>query len=55
MKKRTLAVTLVLVVIILVSLFAALVWLSTPSEIPEFYVGVEVAYKNANVATCGKW
>src|SRR4030067_304543 len=49
MQKRTSAVTLTLVVIILFSLFAALVWLDTPPEIPEFYVGVEVAYTNANV------
>ena len=49
MQKRTLAVTLALVVIILFSLFAALVWLDAPPEIPEFYVGVEVAYTNANV------
>jgi hypothetical protein len=50
MQKRTLAVTLALVVITLFSLLAALVWLDTPPEIPEFYVGVEVAYTNANVS-----
>src|SRR4030067_3836575 len=49
MQKRTSAVTLTLVGIILLSLFGALVWLDGPPEIPEFYVGVEVAYTNANV------
>ena len=50
MKRKTLAITLTLVVIILVSIFAAIVWLDPPLKNPEFYVGVEVAYKNANVS-----
>jgi hypothetical protein len=50
MKRKTLAVTLALIAIILVSLFAALVWLNAPPENPEFYVGVEVAYTNANAS-----
>ena len=50
MKRKELWLTFALVVIVLFSLFAALVWLDVPSENPEFYVGVEVAYKNANVS-----
>jgi hypothetical protein len=50
MNRKELWLTLALVVIVLFSLFAALVWLDVPSENPEFYVGVEVAYKNANVS-----
>src|SRR3990170_441344 len=50
MKRKTLAVTLALIAIILVPLFAALVWLNAPPENPEFYVGVEVAYTNANAS-----
>jgi hypothetical protein len=48
MRRRTLAATLILVVIIFVSLFAALLWFNTSHGNPEFYVGVEVAYTNAN-------
>jgi hypothetical protein len=43
-------VAVVLVAIILISVFAALNWSSPPAEVPEFYVGVEVAYTNANVS-----
>src|SRR4030065_510383 len=50
MKRKTLAVTLALIAIILVPLFAALIWLDAPPENPEFYVGVEVAYANANAS-----
>jgi hypothetical protein len=50
MNRKILGITLALVIIILVSLFAALVWLNVPPENPEFYVGVEVAYKNTNVS-----
>src|SRR3989337_3826674 len=46
MKRKTIAVTLALITIILVSIFAALIWL----DAPEFYVGVEVAYTNANAS-----
>jgi len=50
MKRKNLAVTLALVAIILIAAFATLYWLNTAPETPEFYVGVEVAYKNANVS-----
>ena len=50
MKRTTLAVTLALVAIILISAFAALHWLNTPPENSEFYVGVEVAYTNTNTS-----
>src|SRR3989337_881465 len=50
MKRTTLTVTLALVVIILISAFAALQWLNSDPATPEFYVGVEVAYTNANVS-----
>jgi hypothetical protein len=50
MDRKILGLTLALVVIVLFSLFAALVWLDVPSENPEFYIGVEVAYKNTNVS-----
>ena len=50
MNRKILWLTLALVVIVLFSLFAALVWLDVPSENPEFYVGVEVAYKNTNIS-----
>jgi hypothetical protein len=50
MNRKILGLTLALVVIVLFSLFAALVWLDVPSENPEFYIGVEVAYKNTNVS-----
>ena len=48
MKRTTLAVTLALVVIILISAFAAVHWLNSAPASPEFYVGVEVAYEDAN-------
>ena len=50
MKRKTMAVTSALVAIIVVSLFAALIWLDAPPENPEFYVGVEVAYAKANAS-----
>jgi len=50
MKRKNLVVTLALVAIILIAAFATLYWLNTAPETPEFYVGVEVAYKNANVS-----
>jgi len=50
LKRRTLIWAIILVAVILVSAFAALNWLNSPAAIPEFYVGVEVAYKNATVS-----
>jgi hypothetical protein len=50
MRRRTLAATLTLAVIIFISLFAALLWSNTSLGSPEFYVGVEVAYTNANTS-----
>jgi len=47
MKSKVAAATIVLVIVILVSIFAALHLLKAPAEMPEFYVGVEVAYSNA--------
>jgi len=48
MKRTTLAVTLALVVIILISAFAAVHWFNSAPASPELYVGVEVAYEDAN-------
>lgn len=51
LKPKTLVFTVALTAIILFSVVAAaLIYLNRPVEIPEFYVGVEVAYTNANVS-----
>jgi hypothetical protein len=47
---KTFVLAIVLVAVILISLFAALLWSSLLPENPVFYVGVEMAYKNANVS-----
>ena len=49
MKRTTITVTLALVAIISISVFAALHWLDIAPATPEFYVGVEVAYTNTTV------
>jgi len=47
---KTFVFAVVLIVIILVSILAvALFFSNSPPEKPEFYIGVEVAYTNANV------
>ncbi len=48
MKKRAIPIAIVLIAVILISIFAASQWLSRKTETPEFYVGVEIAYTNAN-------
>ncbi len=50
LKQKTFILAFMLLAAILVSLVAALNWFSLPEEIPEFYVGVEIAYKNTNVS-----
>ena len=50
MKRSLLAVTLTLVVVIIISIFAASQLLKAPPEFPEFYLGVEIAYQNANAS-----
>jgi hypothetical protein len=50
MKRRLVVVTVTLVAVVLISVFAASQWLSGKPETPEFYVGVEVAYANANAS-----
>jgi hypothetical protein len=50
MKSKVAVVTIMLVIVILVSVFAALQFLKAPAETPEFYVGVEVAYANATAS-----
>jgi hypothetical protein len=50
LNRKTFVLAVVLIAVILVSLFVALHWLSVPAEKPVFYVGVEVAYTNANVS-----
>jgi hypothetical protein len=47
MKSKVAVATIMLVIVILVSVFAALQLLKAPAKTPEFYVGVEVAYANA--------
>jgi hypothetical protein len=49
LKRKTIILAIVLVVVILVAV-VALNWVSLPAEVPEFYVGVEVAYTNANTS-----
>jgi hypothetical protein len=49
-QKKTLVLAFVLLVVILASLVAALNWFSFPAEIPEFYFGIEIAYKNTTVS-----
>ena len=50
LNQKTLVLAIVLVVVVLVSLVAALDWFVNSAEVPEFYVGVEMAYQNANVS-----
>jgi hypothetical protein len=50
LKRKTFVLAVVLVAVILISLLAALNWSSLPAENPEFYVGVEMAYTNANTS-----
>lgn len=50
LKRKTFVLAIVLIAAILISLFAALNWSNLPTEVPEFYVGVEMAYTNANVS-----
>jgi hypothetical protein len=50
MKPKVAAVTIALVIVILISVFAASQFLKSPPEIPEFYVGVEIAYANAKAS-----
>jgi hypothetical protein len=50
LNRRTLPLAVVLAVIIVVAFVAALDFSRPPAEAPEFYVGVEVAYTNANVS-----
>jgi hypothetical protein len=47
MQSKVAVATIMLVIVILVSVFAALQLLKAPAKTPEFYVGVEVAYANA--------
>jgi hypothetical protein len=48
LKRRTLVLTTALIAVILVSLFAINEWFSIHQSTPEFFVGVEFAYGNAN-------
>jgi hypothetical protein len=50
MKTKIAAVTIALIVVVLISVFAASQWFMSPQEIPEFYVGVEIAYANATAS-----
>jgi hypothetical protein len=51
MKRRLVAATIILVAVIVVSVVAVVHFLPTPStQAPEFFVGVEVAYPNANAS-----
>jgi hypothetical protein len=50
MKSKVAIATIILVIVISVSVFAALQLIKAPAETPEFYVGVEVAYANANAS-----
>jgi hypothetical protein len=50
MKRRFIAATIALVLIIVISVFAASQWLGASPEPAEFYVGVEVAYANATAS-----
>jgi hypothetical protein len=50
MKRSLVAVTLTLSVVIIISVFAASQLLKAPPEFPEFYLGVEIAYQNANAS-----
>jgi hypothetical protein len=50
MKPKVAAVTIALIAVVLISVFAASQWLRSPPEIPEFYVGVEIAYANATAS-----
>ena len=48
MKRRTLVLTIALITVILISLFAINEWFSNHQSTPEFFVGVEFAYGNAS-------
>ena len=48
MKRRTLVLTIALIAVILVSLFAINEWFSNHQSTPEFFVGVEFAYAYDN-------
>jgi hypothetical protein len=48
LKRRTLALTITLIAVILVSLFAINEWFSNQKSTPEFFVGVEFAYGDAS-------
>jgi hypothetical protein len=48
LKRRTLVLTIALIAVILVSLFAINEWFSSHQSTPEFFVGVEFAYGNAS-------
>ena len=50
MKSTVAAATIILILVILVSIFAAVHFLNAPAETPVFYVGVEVAYANATAS-----
>jgi hypothetical protein len=50
LKHKTLVLAIVLAVVVLVSFAAALNWFEDSVGVPEFYVGVEVAYQNASVS-----
>ncbi len=50
MNRRTIVLGFVLAAIIAVAFFVTVYWSSTSCEDLEFYVGVEVAYPNANVS-----
>lgn len=51
MKRRLVAATIILAVVIVVSVFAVVRLLPTPStQMPEFFVGVEVAYANSTAS-----
>jgi hypothetical protein len=50
MKRKVVAATIALVTVIVISVFAASQLLRSPPETPEFYVGVDIAYANANAS-----
>ena len=50
MRRRAVAAAIAGIAVILISVFAVSQWLSPKPEIPEFYVGVEVAYEDATAS-----
>jgi hypothetical protein len=50
LNRKTIISAIVLIAVIAVSLFVTLNWWNPPAKETEFYVGVEVAYTNANVS-----